>query len=155
MLRRNYILFWSPRGRHPLSSFSAMSWKKTPWVDTQTMGKTGEWPPKPWEKSWENEAKAFLEARVLKCSSRSAACIANVTMGLSWNGGTLVHHHPFSRDFAWDFHGMFPKSGYMEVSKNQGTPSYHPCQFGIFPYKLFSYWGTPMTMETPIDVQWL
>ena len=31
---------------------------------------------------------------------------------------------------------------------NMGTPSCHPYYFWIFPSKPFSYWGTPMTMET-------
>ena len=38
---------------------------------------------------------------------------------------------------------------HMGVSWNRGTPSYHPFSIGIFPYKPSSYWGTPMTMETP------
>ena len=38
----------------------------------------------------------------------------------------------------------------MEVSIHGGTPSYHPSYRGIFPHKPTSYWGTPMTMETPI-----
>ena len=29
-----------------------------------------------------------------------------------------------------------------------GNPSCHPYYFWIFPSKPFSYWGTPMTMET-------
>ena len=44
----------------------------------------------------------------------------------------------------------------MEVSSNRGTPSHHPFLDGIFPHKPSSYWGTPMTMDTPnwITTKW-
>ena len=37
---------------------------------------------------------------------------------------------------------------YMEVSRNGGTPSYHPLIDRIFHSKASSYWGCPMTMES-------
>ena len=55
---------------------------------------------------------------------------------IGWN---LVHEFPIK----------VPCQNSSISEMDRGTPSHHPFEIGIFHSKLSSYWGAPMTMETP------